>query len=213
MFMEALRIDGRAGHSSDPSLGANAMEGMHRVLGEMLRWRGELQQRFRDPQFTIPVATLNPGSIHGGDNPNRICGSCELQYDLRLLPGMDYAELRAELQQRLTTSLVDNDLSIHFRPLMDPIPALRTNPDSAIVKAAEKLSGHRAESVAFGTEAPFLNALGMDTIVLGPGDIDQAHQPDEYLLLNRLTPTVTLLKRLIDRFCVQPQAEKASSAQ
>lgn len=210
MFMEALRIEGRAGHSSDPSLGANALEGMHRVLGEMLRWRDELQQRYRDPQFKLPVATLNPGSIHGGDNPNRICGSCELQYDLRILPGMDYAELHAELQQRLTASLANSQLSLHFRPLMDPIPAMRTDPESAIVRAAEKLTGHRAESVAFGTEAPFLNALGMDTIVLGPGDIAQAHQPDEFLSLDRLTPTVTLLKGLIERFCLQPAAEKAA---
>ena len=209
MFMEALRIDGRAGHSSDPSLGANALEGMHRVLGEMLRWRDELQQRYQDPQFKIPVTTLNPGSIHGGDNPNRICGSCELQYDLRILPGMDYDELHAELRQRLTASLANSPLRLNFRPLMEPVPALRTNPESAIVQAAERLSGHHAESVAFGTEAPFLNALGMDTIVLGPGDIDQAHQPDEFLSLDRLTPTVALLKGLIKRFCVQPAPEKS----
>lgn len=210
MFMEALRIDGQAGHSSDPSLGANALEGMHRVLGEMLRWRDEIQQRYHDPQFKLPVATLNPGSIHGGDNPNRICGSCELQYDLRILPGMDYAELHAELQQRLAASLASSPLSLHFHPLMDPIPAMRTDPASAIVQAAERLSGHRAESVAFGTEAPFLNALGMDTIVLGPGDIAQAHQPDEFLSLDRLNPTVTLLKGLIERFCLQATPEATS---
>ena len=212
MFMEALRIDGRAGHSSDPSLGANALEGMHRVLGEMLQWRDELQQRYRDPQFRLPVATLNPGSIHGGDNPNRICGSCELQYDLRVLPGMDYAELRLEMQQRLTASLADTGLSLHFTPLMDPIPALRTDPNSAIVKAAEKLTGHRAETVAFGTEAPFLNALGMDTIVLGPGDIAQAHQPDEFLSLDRLNPTVTLLKQFIEQFCLQADSGPQSTS-
>ena len=212
MFMEAINIQGRAGHSSDPSLGVNALEGMHRVLGELLRWRDELQQRHRDPRFQVPVTTLNPGSIHGGDNPNRICGSCELHYDLRILPGMDYRALREELHQRLRSSLANSGLTLRFRSLMDPIPALQTNLDSTIVSVAAELTGHQPEAVAFGTEAPFLNALGMDTIVLGPGDIAQAHQPDEFLSLDRLTPTVKLLQGLIQRFCISdPQPSPPTS--
>ncbi|WP_373507638.1 M20/M25/M40 family metallo-hydrolase, partial [Thiocapsa sp.] len=60
-----------------------------------------------------------------------------------------------------------------------------------------------AEAVNFGTEAPFLNQLGMETIVLGPGDIAQAHQPDEYLELDRIRPTLDLLRALIQRFCLR----------
>jgi acetylornithine deacetylase len=56
--------------------------------------------------------------------------------------------------------------------------------------------------VNFGTEAPFLNQLGMETIVLGPGNIAQAHQPDEYLDLDQITPTLDLLRALIQRFCL-----------
>jgi acetylornithine deacetylase len=64
------------------------------------------------------------------------------------------------------------------------------------------LTGHRAEAVAFGTEAPFLQSLGMDTIVMGPGSIDQAHQPDEYLALDQISPTVELLRNLIAHYCL-----------
>ncbi len=56
--------------------------------------------------------------------------------------------------------------------------------------------------MAFGTEGPYLNELGMDTIILGPGDIDQAHQPDEYLGLDRIEPTLEVLHGLIRRFCL-----------
>jgi acetylornithine deacetylase len=56
--------------------------------------------------------------------------------------------------------------------------------------------------VAFGTEAPFLQDMGIDTIVLGPGDIEQAHQPDEYLALDRVQPCINLLRQFISHYCL-----------
>ncbi|HCB14771.1 MAG TPA: acetylornithine deacetylase, partial [Gammaproteobacteria bacterium] len=90
-----------SGHSSNPALGVNALEGMHAVIGELLRWRGELQARYRNPLFEVAVPTLNLGHIHGGDNPNRICANCELHIDIRPLPGMTLDSLRGELHRRL----------------------------------------------------------------------------------------------------------------
>ncbi len=71
-----------------------------------------------------------------------------------------------------------------------------------MVKAAEQLTGTDAESAAYSTEAPFYQQCGLDAVVLGPGDIAQAHQPDEYLALDRITPTVDLIDGLIRRFCI-----------
>ena len=203
IMMDAVRITGRSGHSSDPSLGNNALEGMHRVMSELIDWRRELQQRHRNPLFQVPVPTLNLGHIHGGDNPNRICAHCELHIDLRPLPGMDLRELRGEMQQRLHSRLEGSGLELEFEELFSGIPAMETDAAAPIVQAAEQLTGHSAEAVAFGTEGPYLNALGMDTIILGPGDIDQAHQPDEYLALERIPPTLELLDRFIQRFCIK----------
>jgi acetylornithine deacetylase len=73
---------------------------------------------------------------------------------------------------------------------------------SDLVKTAERLTGHTAASVAFGTEAPFLQDMGIDTIVLGPGDIEQAHQPDEYLALDRVQPCINLLRQFISHYCL-----------
>jgi acetylornithine deacetylase len=206
IIMEAIHVFGKAGHSSNPQLGASALEGMHRVLGDLLAWRGELQEDHRDPRFAVPVPTLNPGFIRGGDNPNRICAHCELHFDLRALPGMDLDGLRLSLDDRLTSLFAGSELRAERRSLIDGTPALHTPADSAIVRAAERLTGHPAEAVAFCTEGPYLNALGMDSIILGPGDIAQAHQPDEYLALERIEPTLALLRELINRFCIQPDS-------
>ena len=200
--MESIRLQGRSGHSSDPSLGVSALEGMHQVIGALLTWREELQREYRNPLFAVPYPTLNLGHIHGGDNPNRICGSCELQIDLRFLPGMELETIRAELGNRINRAVEGRGLSMELKPLFDGAPALETNAQAAIVAATEHMTGYPAEAVAFATEAPYLKQLGMDTVVLGPGDIRQAHQPDEYLALDRIDPMVAILKQLIARFCL-----------
>ncbi|MET0082648.1 MAG: acetylornithine deacetylase [Sedimenticola sp.] len=200
--MESIRLIGRSGHSSNPALGASALEGMNRVISEILTWRGELQARYRNPMFNVEVPTLNLGHIHGGDNPNRICGECELQIDLRPLPGMDIEQLRSELSERLFRLLENSGLELEMRSPFSGIPPMETAASTEIVQAGESLTGYSAEAVAFGTEAPYLQQLGMETIVLGPGDIDQAHQPDEYLGLERITPMVEILRNLIKRFCL-----------
>lgn len=201
--MEAIRVTGRSGHSSDPSLGNNALEGMYRVVGEILSWREELQARYRNPLFQVPVPTMNLGHIHGGDNPNRICAHCELHIDIRPLPGMDLDELRTEMQRRVGGALRDTGLTFETLRLFQGIPAVETPAAAPIVQAAEALTGHAAEAVAFGTEAPYFDSLGMQTLILGPGDIEQAHQPDEYLALERIPRYVDLLRGLIRQFCLE----------
>ncbi len=202
MMMESVVISGRAGHSSNPLLGNSALEAMQEVMTELLALRGELQQRYRHPGFDIPQPTLNLGCIHGGDNPNRICGQCELQFDLRPLPGMEPEALRAELRARLQPVAERRAIAIALHTLMPGILPFEESAQSELVQAVEQLSGHAAESVAFATEAPFLQALGMQTVVMGPGSIDQAHQPDEYLALEQVQPAIDLLKGLIRRFCL-----------
>jgi len=201
IMMEAIRLTGHSGHSSNPALGNSALEGMYEVIGEIIRWRNHLQHQYQNPAFEIDVPTLNLGHIHGGDNPNRICADCELHIDLRPLPGMQLDMLRDELSTRLQHRLAGSNLKLEISPLFEGIPAMETPAESTIVNAAEAMTGFQAEAVAFGTEGPYFKAMNMETLIMGPGSIDQAHQPDEFLALEQIKPGVKLLQTMIHRFC------------
>lgn len=202
MMMEAVRIEGQAGHSSDPSLGANALEAMHGVMSELLTIRAELQANYQNAGFKVSVPTMNFGCIHGGDNPNRICGRCEMEFDLRPLPGMSMDSLRNMISERLHPIEAKHNVQLTTRSLFPGIPPYEQNEQSDLIRQVERLTGHNAQSVAFGTEAPFLQSLGMETVVLGPGSINQAHQPDEFLAIDQIKPTLDLLHNLIKHYCL-----------
>lgn len=202
IMMEAVRVTGRPGHSSNPKLGNSALEGMHAVISDLIAYRRELGERYRNDFFQVAVPTLNLGHIHGGDSPNRICGQVDLHFDLRMTPGGDNNDVRAEIDARLAALATQLDLGIERRPLIDDIGPFEQGAGSELVQLAETLTGHSAEAVAFATEAPFLQALGMETIILGPGSIDRAHQPDEYLELDQIQPCITLLQQCIRHYCL-----------
>jgi acetylornithine deacetylase len=201
-IMETVTLLGRTGHSSDPGAGKSALEGMHAVISDLITFREALQRAHRHEAFAVPVPTMNFGAIHGGDSPNRICGECELRFDLRALPGMDVAGLRAELRARVTTIAEARGLEARFPGQHPGTPPFETAPTAEIVRAACELTGHEASSVAFGTEGPYLTELGAETIICGPGDIARAHQPDESIDLASLPPAVDLIERLVRRFCL-----------
>ena len=206
IIMESIRLTGKAGHSSNPALGINSLDVMHDVLGELKNLRRELAAKYQNPLFSVSVPTMNFGCIHGGDNPNRICGSCELAFDLRPLPGMSNDELRDEIRRRVNPIAAQNEVGFEMYSHFPGIDPFETPASSDLVQVAERLTGFSSEAVAFATEAPFLQQLGMETLVLGPGSIDQAHQVDEYLAHDQIEPCIELLCNLIDRFCVTPSA-------
>jgi acetylornithine deacetylase len=203
IMMESVRLTGKAGHSSNPDLGINALDAMVPVMNELMNLRRDLADRYQNAHFAVQVPTLNLGCIHGGDNPNRICGSCELAFDLRTLPGMSNDDLRDEIRQRLNPIAEQNRVEFSFEPLFPGVNSFETAATSPLVQAAERLTGHTSAAVNYATEAPFLQDLGIDTIVLGPGNIDQAHQVDEYLAQDQIEPCVTLLRGLIEHFCLR----------
>ena len=202
IMMESVKIRGQSGHSSNPSLGNNALDAMHYVITDLMLYREQLKERYNSRLFEVPYPTLNLGCIHGGDNPNRICGSCELEFDVRLMPGMHIATVREEIRNRVNKVITPLGLEVEIEGLFTGVPAFFAEQNSALLKIAEDLSGNPPISVGFGTEGPFLQSLGMDTVVMGPGNIDQAHQPDEYMSIDMIDPCVTLLRQLITKYCL-----------
>lgn len=202
IMMEAVRVRGQSGHSSNPALGKNALEVMNQVMNELISLRSELQLKYRNPGFAVQTPTLNLGCIHGGDGANRICGACELHFDLRLLPGMDNDDMRAAIQQRLAPIAERSGTDVVLSSLFEGVDPFGEDEQSELVKLCEQLTGNHSESVAFATEAPFMQQLGMQTVVMGPGSINQAHQPDEFIPLDQIEPAVKILGGLIEKYCL-----------
>ncbi len=201
IIVEIINIQGRSGHSSNPKLGNSALEGMNTVINSLIQWRDELQTNNKNSNFAIPIPTMNFGRIYGGDSPNRICANCELSMDIRMLPGMDLEETQSSLRNIVKEALSGSGLEVNFSTLFDGISAMQTSTESHIVTFSEEYSGTESGSAAYVTEGPFYNAMGIDTVVLGPGDIDVAHQPNEYLQIDRIEPMINILSKLLIHFC------------
>ena len=197
----AVRIIGKSGHSSDPERGINAIEVMHLVIQKLMVLKEDLKNKYSIEHFAIPYPTLNLGHIHGGDNANRICGCCELQLDMRPLPGLSIVELQAMLLAATQDITARYPGCVEVIDMHDPIPAFAGTTDSALVQLAQKISQQPAIAVNYCTEAPFIQQLGCETIVMGPGSINQAHQPDEFLAMDRIAPSQRIIKELIQQSC------------
>lgn len=196
----AIRVTGKSGHSSDPALGINAIEIMYEVLFAMMQLRDRLIKTYHHPGFAIPSPTLNLGHIHGGDSANRICGCCELHYDVRPLPGISLDNLDNLLRDALKQVEAKWPGRINITALHEPIPGYECDHHHPFVQGMETLCKQSSETVNYCTEAPFLQQL-CPTLVLGPGSIDQAHQPDEYLSFDFIDPTIKIIRKAIYQYC------------
>ena len=203
IMMERLALRGRAGHSSDPSLGASALDAMMRALQALDEYRRELAETSSDARFEVAAPTLNFGKVVGGDSPNRICASCSLDFDVRLVPSLSIESVRGSLRARVEAALEGMDVSSELVPLFAGVPAFETPSDASIVKAVEELTGSTARAVMFATEAPFFGRMGIETLVCGAGDIAVAHQADEYTTRSGIEAATALYAKLIHHFCVE----------
>lgn len=201
IMMLSLTVTGSSGHSSNPALGTSALDAMPRLLETLFAFREELRRQHKDTAFEVDYPTLNLGCIHGGDNPNRICDHVDLAFDVRVLPGMNNEDVMHEIDKRLQNASQTPDLSIDLRLLFPWVQPFESSGDE-LATQLQQLTGHEPGSVAFATEAPFLTALGLETMVMGPGSIDQAHQPNEFVATDQLEPTIAIIRRLIEKYCL-----------
>ncbi|CNH87963.1 acetylornithine deacetylase [Yersinia thracica] len=198
----AIRITGQSGHSSDPARGVNAIDLMHESITELMKLRTTLQERYNNPAFAIPYPTMNFGHINGGDAANRICACCELHMDIRPLPGLTLSDLNELMTEALAPVSARWPGRLSIDELHPPIPGYECPTDHHMVGVIEKLLGERTAVVNYCTEAPFIQQI-CPTLVLGPGSINQAHQPDEFIDMAFIEPTRELIGQLVDHFCQQ----------
>jgi acetylornithine deacetylase len=198
---QSLNIQGKAGHSSDPDKGVNAIEIMYQAMGQLMDLKSTLKSQFHDAAFSVPHVTMNLGHIHGGDAENRICGHCKLNFDMRVVPELDDEQALAMIDEALAPVFAKYPDRLSLDLMYPTAPAFACRDEQNILELAEQLTGNKFQSANYATEAPFINQLGCDTIILGPGSIDQAHQPDEYISLDYVNPTVHVLQQMINKVC------------
>ena len=202
-------VTGLEAHSSQTHVGVNAVMvaaeliGFLGKLGEDLRAQGDATGR-----FTPPYTTLSIGTIEGGTAVNIIPRHCRFAWEYRPLPGTDADEPIRRFEEHVRTQVMPaleekapGVAAITTVP-RSVTPALSPDPGSAAEVLAKALAGtNETLAVSYATEAGIFQVHGIPTVVCGPGDILQAHRPNEFVALDQIRACTAFLRKLADRVC------------
>jgi len=192
-----VRVRGAEGHSAYPDTGASAILAAGHVLREIEAAALELSQE-QDARFSPPYTTYNVGLIQGGKAKNIIAGECSLTVEWRPLPGQDVRR-GFQLLERACARAAGGRISAEVvAQRLDQGIAVAEN--SPVVRFLSQHTGKPAETIPFGTELPYLTALGAQACVFGPGDIRVAHRTGEFVPLAELGAAVGILRAAIEHF-------------
>jgi acetylornithine deacetylase len=201
----AMRCDvhGEACHSAYAPYGVNAIEHAAELIGEL----GRIGQQLRgtqDARFDPPFSTVQTGVISGGKALNIVPADCRFDFEIRALPSQDPGEVADALKAYATQQVlprmqaVSAQSAIHFTEL-SAYPGLVTDERSQAAELIAAFSGSREfGTVAFGTEGGLFDAVGIPTVVCGPGSMDQGHKPDEFVSIDQLAGCDAMLRRMLD---------------
>jgi acetylornithine deacetylase len=192
----ALRLTGRAAHSSTPAAGINAVRAAARVILALDELQEAIVGEGRDPAFGVPYATIGIGPIAGGVALNVVPDCCELEIEARIIPGQSVEAVVDRIVAAATAAAGEAELGV--RPI-GAYPPLAPGADSDWARRVAALSGRESGGgVDFGTEAGlYMERLGCDVVVFGPGDMRLAHAADENLGVDELEAGGRALDRLI----------------
>jgi acetylornithine deacetylase len=200
-----VKVEGKEAHSSQPDLGVSAIMAAAPLMAELVALAERLAKA-ADPAslFSPKGATLTIGQVHGGTAPNILARECEFLFDLRYPPGVDPEKLLAPFARQVS----DLDAALKARAPQagaqllrrSGAPPLAPEPNGPAEAFARRLAGDNgpARVVAYAAEAGQFQGAGFSTVICGPGSIDQAHQPDEYVERAQMERGAAFMLRLID---------------
>jgi acetylornithine deacetylase len=201
---DATLVIGHEAHSALPALGANAVAAAADVVSEIGRLAREYEEGPLDRRFNPPYSTLHVGIIHGGAVRNILARECVFNWEFRGLPGVTTASALAKVQAfvdevalpRLTRFVSGPSITTTIEV---DVPPLAAEPGSAAETLALRLARSNSTiAVSFATEAGHFQLAGLPTIVCGPGSIDMAHKPDEFIDETQLVACLEFLERLAE---------------
>lgn len=204
VFTFRTEVTGFECHSSKPMLGANAVSG----AAELIRVLDELAEEERakgDPtgRFDPPYGTVHVGNVRGGTARNIVPKSCIFEWEVRGVPATNEAAVAEKLmryaEEKMLPRLRATGHPASVNTVCDvQVPGLKPDPGSVAETLALRLAGRdKTITVPYGTEAGHFQAAGIPTIVCGPGSINQAHQPDEYIEVAELERGVEFVRKLV----------------
>jgi acetylornithine deacetylase len=197
-------VHGREAHSSYVTYGVNAIEYAAKLIVFIRQIADRLAQiETRDYGFTVPYSTLSTGLIQGGIAANVVPKDCTFQFDMRTLPRASpealYQEIRGyaeSLAREMQATDAGAGIDLKWTSQTVGLAASETD---AIVQWAMQLSGnHRVGKVSYGTEAGLFQKMGVPTVICGPGDIAEAHRPNEYVTLEQLGRCEAFMHRILE---------------
>jgi acetylornithine deacetylase len=196
-------VTGFEAHSSRPSLGANAVEIACEIVAEIYQIAEDYQRSdHMDPRFDPAYSTLHVGTIHGGNARNILARECAFHWEFRGVPGETAMTALARVQDYIDKTAIPRLTRYVKGPRVETIveidiPGLAAEPGSAAESLALRLTrSNQTRAVPFATEAGRFQAAGIPTIVCGPGSIEQAHKPDEFIALTQIDACINFLSRL-----------------
>lgn len=197
------RFHGLAGHGSAPDRGVNAVEYAVRYVARLLELGEALKARApADSPFDPPWTTINTGSLTGGFAHNVIPEEAQVAWEFRPVQSSDFAFVKTEIEDYVASVLLPamrkvNPTAQITTQIMGEVAGLEpATENEARDILLELTGGNRTDVVPFGTEAGIFASLGMATVVCGPGSIEQAHKPDEYLARDQLQKCLDMLDGL-----------------
>ncbi|MET3379947.1 acetylornithine deacetylase [Variovorax sp. YR752] len=195
-------VRGKEAHSSLTPKSVNAIEMAARVIGKVRDMAEDFERNEpRYEGFDVPFSTASVGQFHGGIADNVVPRDAEFRYEFRDLPTADAKRMQADVVAYAGSiepamKKVAPDAGFSFETICE-IPSFLGAADNPITKLAQRLAGEeRTTLVAFGTEAGLFKNAGIPTVVCGPGSIEQAHQPDEFVSLEQLARCELFMERL-----------------
>jgi len=197
-------VQGRAAHSSMSHLGVNAITYAGRMLAELARMEEELKAQPRDLRFEPPYTSLQVTEIVGGTASNIVPVPCWFGWEIRALPGFDHRPLDERLRRFAAQHCLPEMYSVAPEAAIDititnQVPAFGADTKSGIVPLTLKLAGqNETYAVSYATEAGLFQLGGSPSIVCGPGNIAQAHTPNEFLRVEELDKCLRFFGRLAD---------------
>jgi acetylornithine deacetylase len=198
------RVLGQEGHSSAPGRGVNAIFAATEIIAKIAEIAGEARSHSRSASgFDPPHTTLSVGTIAGGAAVNIIARDCAFEWDLRNVPEDDARALKARIDAFVATDLLPRMRKVYPEAIVETetiveVPPLLPDPASPAETLARLLTGaNTTTTVSFASEAGLYQQAGIPAIVCGPGSIEVAHKPDEFITRAELAAGQAFLDRLL----------------